>query len=104
MTDTPGWLDGLVGSVRCASCGRLYRRDDLRVVGTRDDHWFVRCTCEACASQGIAVVIVQTVVERIPPPSRDVIAIDDVLAAHEALREYNGNVDGLFGAGSSRSR
>lgn len=104
MSETPSWLDGLVGNVRCAACGRLYARGDLRPVGQRDQHWFVRCTCGACGSQGIAVVMVQAAVEPPPAPTRLVITVDDVLSAHELLRDYTGNVDGLFSAGSSRSR
>ncbi|MDE3112323.1 MAG: hypothetical protein KGN00_01265 [Chloroflexota bacterium] len=105
MSETPSWLDGLVGNVRCAACGRLYARSDLRPVGQRDQHWFVRCTCSACGSQGIAVVMVQAAVVPAPAaPTRPAITVDDVLSAHELLRDYSGNVDGLFGAGSSRTR
>lgn len=107
MSETPSWLEGLVGNVRCAACGRLYRREDLRPVGQRDAHWSVWCTCGSCGSRGIAVVIVQAA--SVPQPSaarpdRPVITADDVLSAHEVLRDYAGNVDGLFGAGSSRTR
>ncbi len=105
VSDTPIWLDGLVGNVRCAACGRLYARGDLRPVGQRDEHWFIRCTCGACGSQGIAVVMVQAAVEAPPPrPERSVLTVDDVLSAHDLLRDYTGNVDGLFSAGSPRSR
>ncbi len=101
----PVWLDGLVGNVRCAACGRLYQRGDLRPVGQRDEHWFVRCTCGSCGSQGIAVVMVQAAVDAPPSaPRRPALTVDDVLSAHEVLRDYTGNVDGLFGAGSSRAR
>ncbi len=98
MTGTPSWLDGLVGSVRCVSCGRLYRREDMRIVGERDDHWFVRCTCGSCSSQGIAVVIVQTLSAPAVASRPEAITVDDVLSAHDALRDYTGSVDGLFGA------
>lgn len=105
MSEGPTWLDGLIGNVRCAACGRLYARSDLRPVGQRDQHWFVRCTCGSCGRQGIAVVIVQAVgVPASPAPQRPPITGDDVLSAHELLRDYRGNVDGLFGAGSSRTR
>ncbi len=101
----PVWLDGLVGNVRCAACGRLYARGDLRPVGQRDEHWFVRCTCGSCGSQGIAVVMVQAVVDAAPSaPRRPALTVDDVLSAHEVLRDYSGNADGLFGAGTSRAR
>jgi hypothetical protein len=103
MSVDPVWLDGLVGTLRCAACGRLYARRDLRTIGDRDEHWFIRCTCGSCASQGIAVVTVEALAR--PAQSRlPSISVDDVLSAHELLREYRGNVDGLFGAGSPQAR
>ena len=62
-------------------------------------------TCGSCGSQGIAVVMVQAAVD-VPPsaPRRPALTVDDVLSAHDVLRDYTGNVDGLFSAGTSRAR
>lgn len=92
------WLESLFGSVRCASCGAVYGRDDVSVVGNRDDYWFVRCTCVGCGAQGIGVVIVKQApvpADAVPPGGR-AIQVDDVLAAHELLRGYAGDMHGLF--------
>ena len=96
------WLDGVFGTVRCANCGAAYGRDSIAVVGNRDEYWFVRCTCETCGTQGLGVVIVKRVAEASPAlePSlargEALIRIDDVLEAHELLRDYVGDVHGLF--------
>jgi hypothetical protein len=98
-----GWLEGIFGTVRCANCGAVYVRDDVNVVGNRDEYWFVRCSCHACGTQGIGVVIVKEVVateatlEVTTAPTEGLgYQVDDVLTAHELLKDYRGDVHGLF--------
>ncbi|HEY8731056.1 MAG TPA: hypothetical protein VIN69_03645 [Candidatus Limnocylindria bacterium] len=99
------WLDGVFGTVRCANCGAVYGQASIAVVGNRDDYWFVRCTCETCGTQGLGVVIVKRVVGGPPAtmPPHPVLAegetrirVDDVLEAHELLRDHIGDIHGLF--------
>lgn len=97
-----GWLEGIFGTVRCANCGAVYGREDVSVVGNREDYWFVRCSCTSCGTQGIGVVIVKEVAPSTvqgdpglaggPVPFQ----VDDVLTAHEVLRDYSGDIHGLF--------
>jgi hypothetical protein len=96
-----GWLDGIFGSVRCANCGAAYDRSDVNVVGNRDEYWFLRCVCHTCGTQGVGVVWVREVPARPEAPSDGEIAftVDDVLSAHEVLRDYAGDVHGLFVGG-----
>ncbi len=100
MSDGMEWLDAMVGVVRAAACGAAYRRADLRVIGQRDEHRSLRCVCAACGSEAVAVVSVHA---RHAPRSsvfsagRPPITIDDVLIAHEILRDHTGNDDALFG-------
>ena len=92
-----GWLEGIFGTVRCANCGAVYGRDDVSVVGNRDEYWFVRCACHSCGTQGIGVVIVKEVTaDATVAASARPFQVDDVIAAHEALRDYAGDVHGLF--------
>jgi hypothetical protein len=98
------WIDGVFGTVRCANCGAVYGRDSIALVGNRDEYWFVRCSCQACGTEGLGVVIVRAAAERPPEtplavprdPRADLIRVDDVLEAHELLRDYAGDVHGLF--------
>ena len=107
------WLDGVFGTVRCANCGATYGRDSIALVGNRDEYWFVRCSCQSCGTQGLGVVIVKNVAEG--PPSERIGApvpsdgadelrmrVDDVLEAHEFLRDYVGDAHGLFEKVSGR--
>lgn len=89
-----GWLDAMVGTVRCSACGTLYARSDLRVVGERDGYVFVRCDCRSCRREGVAVVYAELAAA--PRPRRRPITEDDVLSAHEILESYSGNAEGLF--------
>ena len=97
------WLDGVFGTVRCANCGAVYGRDSVAVVGNREDYWFVRCACQACGTQGLGVVIVKRV--DAPPllapraafsDDELILCVDHVLEAHDLLRDYVGDVNGLF--------
>jgi hypothetical protein len=103
------WLDGVFGTVRCANCGAVYGQDSIAVVGNRDEYWFVRCTCDTCGTQGLGVVIVKRVADAPPltllPSLADdgaLIRVDDVLEAHELLRDYIGDIHGLFEKVSGR--
>ncbi len=101
-----GWLDGIFGSVRCANCGAAYDRSDVNVVGNRDEYWFLRCVCHTCGTQGVGVVIVRevemTTAER--PAEARPFNVDDVLTAHELLRDYSGDIHGLFAGGHRAGR
>ncbi|MGH2449667.1 MAG: hypothetical protein ACRDGE_00035 [Candidatus Limnocylindria bacterium] len=97
-----GWLEGVFGAVRCANCGGTYARDDVSVVGNRDEYWFIRCACHMCGTQGIGVVIVKETAappQAAPPIEEEPLVADDVLVAHEILRNYIGDVHGLFESG-----
>lgn len=96
MSESLGWLDGIFGSVRCANCGAAYAREDVNVVGNRDEYWFLRCVCHTCGTQGVGVVIVKEMVATPVQPEDRVLTVDDVLAAHEFLRGYEGDVSNLF--------
>jgi len=95
------WLDGIFGSVRCANCGAAYDKSDVNVVGNRDEYWFLRCVCHTCGTQGVGVVIVREVEVRPEAQADDetTLGVDDVLSAHELLRDYGGDVHGLFAGG-----
>ncbi len=108
VAERPAWLDEMAGRVRCPACGGGYGREALRVVGQRGDgHWIVRCSCRACGSESMAAVHLLGVGTPIPlstGPCPVSLTVDDVLRAHEILKDYRGNIDGLFGAGRSRER
>lgn len=95
------WLNGVFGTVRCAGCGAIYGRGAITLVGNRDEHWFVRCSCDSCGAEGLGVVIVKETAGVTAAPAATTFRaaafrVDDVLEAHELLRDYAGDVHGLF--------
>lgn len=96
----PGWLADVFKTVCCANCGSAYGEEGVNVVGNRNEYWFLRCLCPACSTQGLGVVIVQThtpaQLEAAHYGSLPAINSEDVLAVHDALTDYNGDVSGLF--------
>jgi hypothetical protein len=92
-----GWLECIIGTVRCASCSAVYEREDVSVVGNRDEYWFLRCSCRACGISGIGVVIVKELGGiGVADAREEPLQLDDVISAHELLRDYAGGVTGLF--------
>ncbi len=93
-----GWLDAMVGIIRCARCSTPYVRQDLAVVAERDGYVFVRCVCRKCGGESVAIVMLELAAVRAPATgrSRAPFTVDDVLAAHELLREHRGGVETLF--------
>ena len=78
-------LDDLVETLRCAKCGRNYPRASMSFVGARADHQFVRCTCQRCKSEAVAIVIVREIAAGEPDRQRS-LSMDDVLDAGEIMR------------------
>lgn len=85
MDGWAGIFTELVGNLRCAKCGQRYDRKAMSLVGVKADHHFVRCVCDRCKVEAVAVVIVKEIVVRhvIEDPA---MSADDVLDAADILR------------------
>jgi hypothetical protein len=96
----------------CSVCGTNHARSDIRMLGKLDTNWIVRVTCSSCQTSFKLLVFVQddetkatTVKEEHPRERRrPPVTLDDVLDAHEALREFNGDVSTLFKRGAAAKR
>ena len=88
----------------CSVCGTNHTRSDIRVLGKLDSAWIVRVTCSTCSTAFKLLVVVEEqtaavtpVKEERPRASRRLpVTSDDVLDAHEALRDFGGDVSALF--------
>jgi len=96
------WLIDQFAEARCVSCGARYDKNSVKVLGNKDEYWFVQVICPSCGTQGLGVAIVRTVepagAAGAETPS---ISTDEVLDAHDLLKRYTGDVEGLFVAASS---
>ena len=88
----------------CSVCGTNHTQSDIRVLGKLDSAWIVRVTCSTCSTAFKLLVVVEeqkaamtAVKEERPRASRrPPMTSDDVLDAHETLREFQGDVSALF--------
>lgn len=80
-----------VRRLTCPNCHRRYQSGQVAILGYHGDDYLIRCSC-VC---GLIATFLVTATSDDPkgPP----ITIDDVLAAHEFLKCYAGNVYGLIG-------
>jgi hypothetical protein len=87
----------------CSVCGTNHARSDIRVLGKLDAAWIVRVTCSSCSTAFKLLVVVQeqeaslrpVKEERARASRRPPVTGDDVLDAHEALRQLH-SVNALF--------
>ena len=82
----------------CSVCGTNHSRSDIRVLGKLDSAWIVRVTCSSCSTAFKLLVVVQEQEAAATPVAegtrrttrrRAPVTSDDVLDAHEALRDLH---------------
>lgn len=87
----------------CSVCGQNHARSDIRVLGKLESAWIVRVTCSKCTTSFKLLVMVdeeRTNVSPVQEPAarraerrrRPVVSLDEVLDAHEFLKDYSGGV------------
>lgn len=97
MREVVDLLVGIVKAVRCSGCHGTYGRGDVSVFSIFGAYWILKCVCRTCDTQRVVVAVVRdgeafVPGETSPPP----LVSDDVLDVHEWLRDYNGDITGLF--------
>lgn len=117
--DSPDWLRTQLTSFTCPACGRRYRGSRIRLLAERDGLFFVDLDCSRCGSHTVAIVTVELdetelsiidasdielAVDDEPdhlgeelPANATLVTADDVLAVHEFLVGFEGDVDALLG-------
>ena len=111
--DGAEWLRTQLTSCGCATCGRGYRAPDIRVLAERDGLFFIDLGCSSCGSKAVAIVTIELdgdgiqadlgdlellprrTVEAPPDPLAEPVDADDVLAVHEFLRDFEGDLSDL---------
>jgi transcription elongation factor Elf1 len=123
--DSPDWLRTQLTSFTCPACGRRYRGSRIQLLAERDGLFFVDLDCSRCGSHTVAIVTVETdeteisiidasdielAVDLEPehlgeelPENAEPVTADDVLAMHELLADFKGDMRALLAAGQSRT-
>ncbi|MBE0415558.1 MAG: hypothetical protein IBX36_03350 [Dehalococcoidia bacterium] len=102
-----GFVKRVVATIRCGVCGRRYEGDNVRILGHRDDLWFLSVYCPACHSHGLVAAVIK---EGGPPELvtdlteeeyakfNQIAAVDanDVLDIYNFLKEFDGDFSHIF--------
>ena len=94
MSNDGRWIDRIVGTLFCPTCGAVYGRDDLILDGPRGVQVNLTCICHVCARRTVAILVSES--PRVVAAEGPVLTIDDVLEAHRMLGKYDGDLNGLF--------
>jgi transcription elongation factor Elf1 len=122
--DSPDWLRTQLTSFTCPACGRRYRGSRIKLLAERDGLFFVDLDCSRCGSHTVAIVTVErdetelSIIDasdielavdlepehlgELLPEGTDPVNADDVLAVHELLAGFEGDMYALLGAAGLR--
>jgi hypothetical protein len=101
----------LIAHIPCAVCQHYYEPDNVRIVDHRNEIWIMAVECDHCGTQGLVFAMIQegeepevvselTSQERARFREMPRVDTDDVLDAHEFLRDFDGDFVGLFEDGA----
>ncbi|HUR16858.1 MAG TPA: hypothetical protein VMZ33_06210 [Candidatus Limnocylindrales bacterium] len=118
--DGPDWLQTQLTSFTCPACGRRYRGSKIRLLAERDGLFFVDLDCARCGSHTVAIVTVEIddtsasitdvsdvslavdaladFIDEGMPLGGEPVSADDVLAMHEFLESFDGDMKTLLAA------
>lgn len=105
-----GLIKRLIATIKCGICGRLYEGGNVRILGHRDDLWFLSVFCPACRSQGLVAAVIKegqlpqlitdlTEADQAKFRELESVDADDLLDIHTFLREFDGDFAQLFSEG-----
>ncbi|MBI4287263.1 MAG: hypothetical protein HY671_02405 [Chloroflexi bacterium] len=100
-------MEKLVASLRCAVCGQHYHVRELKVLGRRDEMWYLNVHCTSCGSRGMMAVAFKesrghkAATELSSDEQKqffDAAAIsgEDILDVHDFLNGFDGDFRRIF--------
>ena len=97
----------LISSIKCTICGQRYDEDGIKILGHKEDLWFLDVSCSACHNQCLVAAAIKE--ERAPEVitdlteaelekfrNADVLTANEVLDMHNFLADFEGNFSVLF--------
>ncbi len=102
-----GLIKRLIATIKCGICGQPYKGKNVRILGHRDDLWFLSVFCPACGSQGLVAAVIKegqlphlitdlTEAEQAKFRELEPVDADDLLDIHNFLRSFEGDFARLF--------
>lgn len=101
-------MERLISSLRCAVCGQHYRLHELKVLGHRDEMWYLNVHCASCGSRGMMAVVFkgskeerQAATDLSSEEQKQFFAApaidgEDILDIHQFLNDFDGDFSKLF--------
>ncbi|MES0278873.1 MAG: hypothetical protein ABUK03_03925 [Dehalococcoidales bacterium] len=97
----------LITSIKCGVCGRHYEANSVKLLGQRDDLWFLGAECKSCRARALVAVVLKE--EGLPAMVTDLTAgeqrlfrhmaaptADELLEMHGFLKDFKGDFASLF--------
>jgi hypothetical protein len=101
----------LLSGMKCGVCGCHYDSGNIRILGHRDDLWFLSVYCPKCKSQGLVAAVVKEskvseVMTELTPDEvgklASLVNTDDVIDMVAFMRDFDGDFACLFGREQKR--
>lgn len=97
----------LIATIKCSVCGRHYEGENVKILGHRDDLWFLSVSCLSCHTQGLVAVVIKegkppyvvtdlTEEEQAKFRGMEAVGADDVLDVHDFLKGFDGDFAHFF--------
>ena len=94
-------------SIKCSICGQHYEADHVRILGHKEDLWFLSVFCSACQTECLVAAVVKagkkpqvttdlTEAELDRFKKMDRVTADEVLDMHIFLRDFDGDFSQLL--------
>ncbi len=101
------FIKKLLSNMECGICGQHYHSSNIKVLGHREDMWFLSVFCPNCQSQGLVAAVIKegkmaevttdlTKAERSKFSAAPPLQADDVLDMHNFLKGFKGDFFTLF--------
>lgn len=101
----------LLASMKCGICGQKYESSNVKILGHREELWFLSVFCQSCCSHGLVAAVVKEgkameIVTDLKPEEfqrfkdKESIKADDVLDMHQFLKDFRGDISFLFPQGN----
>ena len=101
------FIKKLMSTIKCDVCGEYYETNNIKVLGHRDDIWFLNVFCPACHSQALVAAAIKkgkplevitdlTETELAKFAQASTISADDMLDLHSFLHDFDGDFVKLF--------
>lgn len=102
-----GHIKKILATMKCGICGQKYETLNIKILGHRDELWFLSVFCQCCCSQGLVAAVVKEgnraeLVTDLKPEElnrfegKEGIKADDVLDVHQFLKSFDGDITTLF--------